>query len=396
MTGTGKTDTLLSLIEAAADSGKLKKLVLSRPYEGSALREVGRLCLHRGTRVLAFETSFPDGKVHHSRLSLPLEKPQLWERLSSYAQINLITTDGNVEYRRAASGAESLLAPRDLAGRLSSLGISLPLSELNRKKQYILSGNEAFLKGLEISDANGRVHDKKQAKFRQINRFLEHLREVEPALPQEGVLRIFDLCCGKSYLSFAVYHYFTAIKGREVDMLCVDLKQDVIDFCADEAKKLGFSGMRFLCDDVRRTPRELPHLVLSLHACDIATDLVLETAIALGAKAILSTPCCHRTLGKFLSAMPLSFVSREPQLRVKLCEALTDGLRVLRLGAAGYRVTALELTDPENTPKNTLLRAVHDKAPGAEARRCEAQKEYEAALAYLLGEHTEDYLAAIH
>lgn len=396
MTGTKKIDALLSLIEAAADSGKLTKLVLSRPREGSALREVGRLCLYRGTSVLAFETSYPDGKVHHSRLSLPPERDSLLDRLSPYAQINLLTTDGNAEYRRTASGAESLLAPRGLAGRLSSAGISLPISELNRKKQYILSGSEDFIKGLEISDANGRVHDKKQAKFRQINRFLEHLREVEPALPQEGVLRIFDLCCGKSYLSFAVYHYFTAIKGREVDMLCVDLKQDVIDFCADEAKRLGFSGMRFLCDDVRRTPREAPHLVLSLHACDIATDLVLETAVELGAEAVLSTPCCHRTLGKYLSAAPLAFVSREPQLRVKLCEALTDGLRVLRLGAAGYRVTALELTDPENTPKNTLLRAVRDRAKGAETRRCEAQKEYEAALAYLLGEHTEDYLAAIH
>ena len=129
-------------------------------------------------------------------------------------------------------------------------------------------------------------------------------------------------------------------------MLCLDLKPDVMAFCADAAERLGFTGLRFLCEDVRRTPREEPHLVISLHACDVATDLVLKTAVSLGAEVILSTPCCHRTLARHLDCPPLAFVSREPQLRQKLAEALTDGLRTLYLAAAGYRVTALELTDP--------------------------------------------------
>ena len=179
-------------------------------------------------------------------------------------------------------------------------------------------------------------------------------------------------------------------------MLCLDLKLDVVDFCASAARELGFTGMRFLCDDVRRTPREKPDLVVSLHACDIATDLVLETAVSLGAEVILSTPCCHRTLGRYLSCPPLAFVAGEPQLRQKLAEALTDGLRTLRLAAAGYRVTALELTDPENTPKNTLLRAVRDRGQGAAARAEAAEGEYRAALRYLFGDGADAYLAAIH
>ncbi len=390
----GKRHELLALAARAAESGALSRLVLSRPTADAPARIVGRLCLFRGESVLALEASFPDGKVHHSRLTLPLDTSALFEIAAPFAQINLLTAEGNAEYKRSASGKEALLMKRDLPARLGAVAVTLPKEALDRKKKHILVGDEPFLRVLEIADASGRIHDKKQAKFRQINRFLEHLAEITPALPREGKLKIFDLCCGKSYLSFAVYHYFANTLGREVDMLCLDLKEDVIAFCADGASRLGFSGMRFLADDVRNTPKEKPDLVVSLHACDIATDLVLDTAVSLGAEVILSTPCCHRTLGRHLAAEPLRFVSREPQLRQKLSEALTDGLRALRLSAAGYRVTALELTDPENTPKNTLLRAVRDRAPGAAGRAAAAAAEYEAALTYLFGTAKDDYLAA--
>lgn len=178
-------------------------------------------------------------------------------------------------------------------------------------------------------------------------------------------------------------------------MLCLDLKRDVMDFCAESASRLGFSGMRFLCEDVRRTPSGNPHLVMSLHACDIATDLVLTKGIELSASVILSTPCCHRTLSRYLSCPPLSFASGQPQLRQKLSEALTDGLRALRLTAAGYRVTATELTDPDDTPKNTLLRAVRLEGADKKGRAEAAQKEYEEALLYLFGNKAQDYLNAI-
>ena len=393
---TSKLDEFIALAAAAAEGGALSRLVLSRPLYDAPEKTSGRLCVFRGETVLSLEAAFRDGKVKHTRLPVPIPEEELRALLSPYAQVNLLTAEGNAEYRKTAAGKETLLAPRGLLGRLGSVGIRLTTETLDRKKNRILSGDEPFLRTLEIADGNGRIHDKKQPKFRQINRFLEHLAEVVPALPREGTVRVFDLCCGKSYLSFAVYHYLSNILGRPVDMLCLDLKQDVVDFCAAAARELGFSGMRFLCDDVRRTPREKPDLVISLHACDIATDLVLETAVSLGAEVILSTPCCHRTLGRHLVCPPLAFVTGEPHLRQKLAEVLTDGLRTLRLGAAGYRVTALELTDPENTPKNTLLRAVRDRGQGAAARAEAAEGEYRAALRYLLGDKADDYLAAIH
>lgn len=387
-------EEMLLLISAAAERGALRRLVLSRPRTGDTTKATGRLCLFRGAPVLAIEESLPGGKVRHRRLSIPLLQDELSALLAPFSQINLMTGEGDAELRISKSGSAHLLAPRELADRLLSAAPAAPSEGLEHKKRRLLSGDEPFLRLLEIADAGGRIHDKKQAKFRQINRFLEHLEDVLPALPRDGVLRIYDLCCGKSYLSFAVYHYFANILGREVDMLCLDLKEDVIDFCADVAGRLGFSGMRFLAEDVRNTPKEPVDLVISLHACDTATDLVLEQAVQLGATVILSTPCCHRTLGRHLACAPLAFVSRMPQLRQKLAEALTDGLRALRLASAGYRVCALELTDPENTPKNTLLRATLDRTAGAAARRAAAEREYREALAYLFGEGKDAYLDA--
>ena len=384
----------LALLSAAAERGALRRLVLSRPREGDIVKVTGKLCAFRGATVIATEAAKKDGKVLHARLSLPLDEEAFAALAASFSQYNIITAEGDAEYRRSAKGKEALIAPRDLAARLATAERTEEDEALDRKKNHILSGDEPFLRILGVADADGRIHDKKQAKFRQINRFLEHLETVADALPKEGTIRVFDLCCGKSYLSFAVYHYLANVMKRPVDMLCLDLKEDVIEFCADGAARLGFDGMRFLCDDVRNTPKEKPDLVISLHACDIATDLVLEQAIALGAEVVLSTPCCHRTLSRHIACAPLAFVSREPQLCQKLSEALTDGLRALRLSSAGYRVTVSELTDPENTPKNTIIRAVRDRAVGANRRREAAEREYRDALAYLFGDKADAYLNA--
>ena len=215
----------------------------------------------------------------------------------------------------------------------------------------------------------------------------------------DAPLLVYDLCCGKSYLSFALYHYLTAVKGRRVEMLCVDLKADVIEFCRGVARDAGFlsdgegDGMTFRAQDIRRLPRDRkPDLVVSLHACDVATDVVLDAAASLSAKVILSTPCCHRYLDRRIVSPELAFVSRHPKLRGKLAEALTDGLRCLRLEAAGYEVTAAELVDPDDTPKNTVLRAIRRPDP---AKMQKARDAYEAAKRFILGDGADDYLTHI-
>lgn len=264
------------------------------------------------------------------------------------------------------------------------------MESLDKKKNYLIDGSEPYLFALGISDKNGRVHDKMQGKFRQISRFLEQIEEIYPKLPKEGTLTVYDLCCGKSYLSFAVYAYLTERKGRTVDMLAMDRKRDVIAYCERCAAALSFIGMRFLVGDIRDLPKGRVDLVISLHACDVATDIVLDTAARLRATVILSTPCCHRALASHLQAPALSFVTRFPHLKNKLSEVLTDALRLAKLEAEGYRVSAAELTDPEDTPKNTLLRAVLRSEQNPEA-----QKRYEELLDFLLGDEKDEYLRGI-
>ncbi len=386
--------TFTRVLAMAMSGGTLKKLVLSKPENG-VFPAHARLCTVRGEPSLAFEEALGGGKVRHRTVGVSaIDEEFCANLLSGYRQANLLTTVGDAEYRRAKGGREVFLGGDKLLSRLSK-DYSPFVGEIaiDRQKKYILTGKEPFLYALGITAENGRIHDKKQAKFRQINRFLEHVAEIYPSLPSEGRLLVYDLCCGKSYLSFAVYHYLTVICGREVEMIGIDLKADVIEFCNGIAEKSGFSGMRFYADDIRNTPKDRrPHLVVSLHACDIATDIVLDTAAALSADVILSTPCCHRYMNSRVKNGELSFITAQPFLRNKLCEVATDALRLMRLSAAGYRVAATELTDPDDTPKNTLLRALRRKDFSPESEEAKAlSKEYEDAMRFMTGSDSRTY-----
>lgn len=388
-----KTD-FLDLIEQAFCREALKKLILSRPKTGEVKKISCRLCAHRGRRLLAMEYSLPGDTVSHKNLAENEFLAEIEKLLENYAQANLITTLGDAEWKCSKGGKEIILGGDALKRKLegASPAFESAIEALDKKKNYILSGNEEFLIKLGVSAKDGRVHDKKQGKFRQINRFLEHIEDIYPKLPKDGEIKIYDLCCGKSYLSFAVYYYLTAVKGRDVSLFGADLKRDVIIWCDGLAKELKFDGMRFEVGDILKLDyKDSPDMVISLHACDIATDIVLDTAARLGANVILSTPCCHNNLKTKINCDELKFVTDYPQLSGKLCEALTDALRLAKLRAEGYTVTALELTDPENTPKNTLLRAV--KASISDAEREKAKKEYSSLLDFLLGDGKEKYLS---
>ena len=386
-------DILINTICDLVAREALKKLVFSKPGESEIKRIAARLVAHRGKRILSLELSLPGDTVSHKNITEENIAKDILEYVDGYSQINIISTLGDAEYKRSKKGKDTLIGFDKLQRKLSGEGAAFEraIEELDKKKSYILSPDEPFLKRLGISSADGRVHDKKQGKYRQINRFLEYIDDIYDHLPTDGELRVFDLCCGKSYLSFAVYHFLTAVKGREVKMLGVDLKRDVINWCRNLSVELGFSGMTFEVGDIRKITADVrPDMVISLHACDIATDIVIDTAARLGAKVILSTPCCHRYLNSRIKSEELSFVTRYPQLSNKLCEAITDSLRALRLRAAGYSVIATELTDPENTPKNTLLRAVLTGI--SEKAKAEAMNEYNEALKFILGDNKDLYL----
>ena len=381
---------IVELISAAAEKGTLKKAVLSKSNDAASVKCTLTLRRVGGKTVLQAEMLSADNKALHENIAVD-DVERLGKLVSSWAQINLLTTLGDCELRSSKKGKVTLLGGDKLFRALQQNDApSAKIESNNREKNYILSGNEPFLKLLEVSDESGRVRDKRQSKFRQINRFLELIRDCVGHLPATGTLRICDLCCGKSYLSFAAYHYFTNVLGRDVKMTGVDLKADVVAYCNEVAGKLGFDGLEFLCGDVNKyTCDEHVHLVISLHACDIATDFVLNKATEWQADVILSTPCCHHEMNHTLDCEALSFIAKHSMLRQKLCDAATDALRLARLEACGYTVCALELIDPEETPKNIMLRALKRRnfdLTSPEAKRL--QEDYLAAKAFLVGEKT--------
>ncbi len=387
-------ELLLALIQKAVSQETLSRLTFSRPIEKDTIRATARqVRLPQNEHILLHIDIFKkDNKATQMNLD-PTDAKELFRFIALYGQINLMTGAGDAEYRCSKSGNCTVIGGEKLMRALSTQTPKrLPIGGNNRQKAYILTGKEPFLKLLGISDQTGRVHDKKQAKFRQINRFLELIRDVEPHLPAEGTLHICDLCCGKSYLSFAVYHYFAVLRGREVRMDGVDLKPDVISYCNQTAESLGWSGMHFAWGDVSRCEVEMPvHMVISLHACDTATDLVLERAMHWKTDVILSTPCCHHVLNHALNCPSLDFIARHSMLRQKFCDAATDALRLQLMEANGYTVSALELIDPEETPKNILLRGIRKKQfdpTGPDAARMLA--EYDRLCAFLLGEEQKE------
>jgi len=378
---------LLDLLLLSFSKQALVKAMLSKPGDKRELKTVITPRAIGGKLLLQAETFLADNKAVHENID-PENNSRLAARIGAHGQINLITSAGECELRRSKAGKVTLIGGEKLRRALAGEVLPrIPVAKNDRQKARILSGSEPFLRLLGVSNENGRVFDKKQAKFRQINRFLELIRDCLPYLPKEGALRICDLCCGKSYLSFAAYHYFANVLGRTVRMTGVDLKPDVMEFCADAAKKLGFTGLEFRFGDVAAYDAgEHVHLVLSLHACDIATDLVLSRAVAFGADVILSTPCCHHELNHALDCPALGFLSQYSMLRQKFCDAATDALRLKYLEACGYTTCALELIDPEETPKNILLRGVRRKdfdPSGAEAKAL--WQAYESAKTFLVG-----------
>ena len=381
---------LTEIIRVAASKNLLKKAVFSKSRDKQIQRAVASCATIGGKLCLQIEYFHTDNKATHKNIALsaPDFETMLCDVIGTFSQINVITSCGDCEYRVSSKGKSIILGGDKLALKLDGADVGVSTKSTNNKqKNYILDGSEPFLVYLGVSDKNGRVFDKKQAKFRQINRFLELVRDVEDKLPV-GEIRICDLCCGKSYLSFAVYHYFANVKQYKVSMTGIDLKPDVIEYCSGVAKALGFDGLEFVCGDIRKYNTDtLPSLVISLHACDIATDIVLEKAAEWKADVILSTPCCQHELNHNINCEALSFITDYSMLRQKLCDAATDALRLKRLEAHGYTTAALELIDPEETPKNIMLRAIRKKNfdPSSEQARRKLE-EYTKAKQFLCGD----------
>lgn len=246
---------------------------------------------------------------------------------------------------------------------------SIDLSH-NRKKTYIIDegGKCDFLVRLGVMNENGKVLSKKYDKFRQINRFLEMVADIIPKIKTEKTLNIVDFGCGKSYLTFALYHYLVNILGLDVNIVGLDLKQDVIDFCNEVAVDLNYNRLKFVYGDIKDFQGfEKVDMVVTLHACDTATDAALAKAVSWEAQGILSVPCCQHELFNLIHNPIMDPMEKHGIIKEKLSSLITDSIRANVLEILGYSTQLLEFIDMEHTPKNILIRAIKTNNSNKEA-----------------------------
>lgn len=329
---------------------------------------------------------FTKTQAFHKNVTLPeLQKlfPAYFENRFRQAQIKL--SDEEIQVLVSKKGTVSILRKKTKAEALPML----PLSH-NRTKNYILAEGTPvpFLVELGVMTKDGTVTKAKYDKFRQINRFLEFVQDILPSLPHDRTITILDFGCGKSYLTFAIYHFLKVLHGRDVRIIGLDLKKDVIANCNRLAERLGYSELTFLHGDIADYEgMNQVDMVVTLHACDTATDFALAKAIGWNASVILSVPCCQHELNKQLNNDELAPLLKYGLIKERTSALFTDAIRGNLLEAAGYQTQILEFIDMEHTPKNILLRAVRKQTPDADTLQRNL-KELEPTLTFLQAEPT--------
>lgn len=301
-------------------------------------------------------SEFVGRKVLHSNHSAADVKKKIIDYMTEdfkQAQINMTDAAATI----LSSKSKTLTCKYKKAGQLK---VQRDLSH-NRTKKYIIQEGKpvAFMIDLGVMGQDGKIIRTRYDKFRQINRFLEYIEDILPKLDKERELTIIDFGCGKSYLTFAMYYYLKELKGYNIRIIGLDLKADVIEHCNELRTRYGYDKLDFYVGDIA-TYKDVGKvdMVVTLHACDIATDYALAKAVKWGAEVILSVPCCQHEANRTIKSDILSPVMDYGILKERMAAIVTDAARAKLLTANGYDTQILEFIDMEHTPKNLLIRAV--------------------------------------
>ena len=335
---------------------------------------------------------FTDKQVFHENIPLKdLGKTVLQWFPDVYGQMNVFEQQGQSDFKVTKKG--KLLSNHASAVKLAkaqgktegSRTLIEPEGEYlpghNRRKHYLLEEGQVIppLVDLGIFTKDGKIVRSMYDKYKQINRFLEMVEDVVKDYPNREHMHIIDFGCGKSYLTFILYYYLTQIKGYQVHMTGLDLKEDVIRTCNETAKKYQYHNLHFELGDINGYQTTEPvDMVVTLHACDTATDYALYNAIQWNAGIILSVPCCQKEINGQISSEDLSILTRYGIVKERMSALITDAIRANVLEYCGYKTQLLEFVDFASSPKNILIRAV--KRNGSEARREKARQEVEKVL----------------
>ena len=343
---------LYEILNKIADEGIIK-IIMSKPKSDAQYKKIIVSATDKGY----FTEQFTEKQVFHKNMQKSELLQYLQETALDYLQINAWTADtehiiliskkGKVSYKRKLSLNDAVKTNH------------------NRKKNYIIEEGENVppLVDMGIFTADGKVVRSMYDKFRQINRFLELINdELKNKNYQE--LNIIDFGCGKSYLTFVLYYYLTEIMKIKANIVGLDLKADVIENCNKAAQKYGYSGLTFQLGDINGYKCDKkPDMVVTLHACDTATDYALYNAIQWGADLIFSVPCCQHELAAQMTSDTLSLLTRYGIIKERTASLMTDAIRANLLWYSGYNTQLLEFVDMSHTPKNILIRAVKSQIP---------------------------------
>ena len=342
--------------------------------------------------------SFTKTQAFHKNLTVEETKDELAKLLEEFRQVQVETVSEDITVLISKKGKATIKRKRKKVQAKAA-----DLSH-NRKKKYILEEGIVvpFLQDLGVMTQDGKIVRTKMDKFRQINRFLEFVEDILPQLDKDRELTLLDFGCGKSYLTFAMYYYLHELKGYDIRIIGLDLKTDVILHCNELAKKYGYEKLTFLVGDIADYEGvDQVDMVVTLHACDTATDYALAKAVGWNAKVILSVPCCQHEVNKQLEKQRnLHSGKMKSKTEVmEVSEMLGDQLASMEevLGPImdyGYDTQILEFIDMEHTPKNILLRAVKKGSPAAKSRKeaedCERFLKIQPTLGMLLAEQKGD------
>lgn len=371
------SDDLPIFLEKIFKEKKLIYGVLSHPK--NKLSEVQKTIIRpieiKGKKHYQISEQKEQKIFHHNVLPEECEKIVLEYILYKYKQALFFTNEADYHILLSKKGKISIFrkAPTKAGASLAH----------NRKKLYILPEGTPvpFLVELGVMTSQGDIVAKKSDKFKQINRFLELVADVAIHLDKAKVLNIIDFGCGKAYLTFALYHYLNHVLGITVKITGLDLKADVVQNCQNLSKKLGYDDLNFIQGDINQHEcTNKVDMVVSLHACDTATDAAIEKAIRWGAEIILAVPCCQHELYSQVKNESLNPLLRHGILKERFAALATDAARVQILEILGYQTQILEFIDLEHTPKNLLIRAVKKESQKEHKQVIKNYAEFKKAL----------------
>lgn len=339
---------------------ELVDIILSNPKnkEAAAKIKIRPVMLQKALNFQA--TSYVGNQVFHENYNEVVIRKKIADwMVNDYKQGQFLAANHSATVLSGKKGNLTIKCKKEAAPKR----VQAPLSH-NRGKKYILEEGIAvpFLVDLGVMTKEGRIVNSKYDKFRQINRFLEFIEDILPVLDKNNKQTIIDFGCGKSYLTFAMYYYLKVLKGYDIQIIGLDLKKDVIEHCQKLAVEYGYDDLKFLVGDIASYNEvDSVNMVVTLHACDTATDHALYKAVKWGAEVILSVPCCQHEANKQIKNEELAEIFKYGILKERMSALITDGIRANLLEKCGYKAQILEFIDMEHTPKNLLIRAVKNK-----------------------------------